>query len=525
VGHGPRAGSEEPPSVCYRRMLVPSQVRRQVDARLGSVLNGKWRLDSVLGIGGMAAVYAATHRNRKRAAIKILHRELSTDVEMRTRFVREGYLANSIGHPGAVSVLDDDVAEDGSAYTVMELLEGQTLTDFWKTSKGKLPLIDALSIVGGVLDVLVAAHDKGVVHRDLKPANIFVTASSDVKLLDFGIARLQEADGVSVTATSGTMGTPAFMAPEQARGRWELVDGRTDLWAVGATLFLLLTGRCVHVAKTANEILGLAMTTVAPSVRVFRSDLPEPVVELVDRALLFEKTDRWESAAAMRAALSIALDALKQTDNPVTVSAAPSNSVPPTKPISTPPPWNEPYSSRLTVATRPETVRIGGIPGQPKTVAAETLSASDSVQAEAVQMGTLSGVPAPPEFRAPRRSLPLWLLAAGLTVTVGVVAVLYVAFDRAAPSSPSLAKSVSSPTGPSATTLADAPAAAAVSQPSAATQAETAPLAPIPAASSGAEPSVAPRRDAPVISSPKRRSRPVRPAPNKTDVDPFASRR
>src|SRR5947208_3170755 len=149
--------------------------------RLGTVLNGKWRLDAVLGIGGMATVYAATHRNQKRVAIKMLHPEVSIDEQVKVRFTREGYVANTVGHPGAVSVLDDDVTEDGAAFLVMELLEGETL-DHRREKAGRLAPADVLDIADQLLDVLAAAHAKGILHRDLKPENLLLTHAVQLKV-------------------------------------------------------------------------------------------------------------------------------------------------------------------------------------------------------------------------------------------------------------------------------------------------------------------------------------------------------
>src|SRR6188768_1945630 len=233
-------------------MAVDIKVASQrAESRIGSVVKNKWRLDRVIGVGGMACVYAATHRNKKRAAVKMLHHELSSDSAVRERFLREGYLANSVGHRGAVTVDDDDIAEDGTAYIVMELLDGETLEQRWRRKEQRLPLEEVLAVADQVLDTLAAAHEKGVVHRDLKPENLFLTRDGVVKLLDFGIGRLKELKGVSTTTLSGaTMGTPAFMAPEQARGRWEEVDGQTDLWGLGATMFTLVAGEYVHESET-----------------------------------------------------------------------------------------------------------------------------------------------------------------------------------------------------------------------------------------------------------------------------------
>ena len=149
------------------RLTDPTVMRAQT--RIGQVIKEKWRLDVLLGVGGMAAVYAATHRNGNRVAIKILHPELSTHHQVRTRFLREGYVANAVGHEGAVRITDDDVTEDGSAFLVMELLDGETLEDRRVRSGGRLDEDEVLSLADQLLDVLVAAHAKGVIHRDLKP--------------------------------------------------------------------------------------------------------------------------------------------------------------------------------------------------------------------------------------------------------------------------------------------------------------------------------------------------------------------
>ncbi len=288
----------------------PHAVRART--RLGVVLVDKWRLDALLGVGGMAAVYAATHRNGKRVAVKILHQEFSNDDEVRTRFLQEGYAANAIQHDGAVSVLDDDVAVDGSAFLVMELLDGETVEQRWEQSGQRLALRELLSIVESLLDVLGAAHEKNVVHRDIKPENLFVTKAGVLKVLDFGIAKVFEQRRERTTSTrAGTvMGTPAYMAPEQALAHWDEVDGRTDLWAVGATMFTMLSGRHVHDAQTSQEQMILSATTPAPSLGTLVSGLPPAVVSIVDRALAFDRTKRWPRASSMREAVASALEAL-----------------------------------------------------------------------------------------------------------------------------------------------------------------------------------------------------------------------
>ena len=296
--------NEDPPDSrdVVTELLDPLVVRAR--RRLGQILNGKWRLDVLLGVGGMAAVYAVTHRNGSRAAVKLLHPELSLHMGVRARFQREGYIANAVGHEGAVKVMDDDVTDDGSFFLVTELLDGETLEDRRVRAGGRLDEDEVLRAVDQLLDVLAAAHAKGVVHRDLKPDNVFVTRGGQIKVLDFGIARLREtAHGGPARTADGTMGTPAFMAPEQARGSWDDVDGRTDLWAVGATMFNLLTGALVHPARSPNEQLYFAMTKEArPLTDVVPGSSPA-VRDVVDRALAFDRARRWPDAAHMQQAV------------------------------------------------------------------------------------------------------------------------------------------------------------------------------------------------------------------------------
>jgi eukaryotic-like serine/threonine-protein kinase len=278
---------------------------------IGLVLKDKWRIDSFLGEGGVAAVYAATHRNGKRVAVKILHEHLASLPEVRDRFLREGYVANRIDHPAAVQVLDDDTTDDGLVFLVMELLAGES-ADRRLQREGRLPPADVLALTDELLDVLVAAHAKGVLHRDLKPENVFLGRDGRLKLLDFGIARLQEPSAASsvlsnATQTGAAMGTPAYMPPEQARGRWDEVDARSDLWAVGATMFTLLTGRCVHEANTLNETLLRAMTQPASKLATALPEVPSAIAAVVDRALAFDRDARWPDAATMQHAVRDAI--------------------------------------------------------------------------------------------------------------------------------------------------------------------------------------------------------------------------
>lgn len=253
----------------------------------------------------MGVVYAATHRNQKKVAVKVLHPEQSQRGDVRTRFLREGYAANAVEHEGVVAILDDDVDDgSGSAFLVMELLHGLDVRAWAARCGGRLPLHAALNVTHQLLEVLAAAHAKGIVHRDIKPANLLVQFSGRLKVLDFGIARVEVGSGDHEATRSGAvLGTPAFMAPELASGQRAEVDARTDLWAVGASLFSLLSGEQVHVGEHANQVLIRAATTHARSLRCACPELPSHVAELVDRALSFEKAARFQSAAEMAASV------------------------------------------------------------------------------------------------------------------------------------------------------------------------------------------------------------------------------
>ncbi|MDC0748153.1 protein kinase domain-containing protein [Polyangium mundeleinium] len=284
--------------------------RERAEARIGTLLKGKWRLDMLLGVGGMAAVYAATHRNKNRAAVKVLHTDLAAEPAIRARFHHEGYAANAVGHPGVVRILDDDETDDGLAFLVMELLEGETYDRIAQRCGGRLPTPEVLALGLAVLDVLVAAHEKRILHRDLKPENIFLTQTGTIKVLDFGLARVLEAaveQGRIVTSFGMTMGTPGFMPPEQARGDWNEVDATSDLWAVGATLYTLLSGSLVHDAGNLTGSLILAATKPVGSLALVAPSLPRAVIELVDRALQFDKANRFQDAASMRVAVTDAM--------------------------------------------------------------------------------------------------------------------------------------------------------------------------------------------------------------------------
>ena len=297
--------------------MTTEDLHAEAAARVGHVLNEKWTLERLIGVGGMAAVYGGRHRNGARAAVKILHAALGKNAAVRERFLREGYAANRVEHRGAVQVLDDDVVsggpDDGAAYLVMELLEGESLED----RAAHAPPIgeqEYLTIANGVLQVLEAAHEHGVVHRDLKPDNIFLARDPDdgrlrVKVLDFGLARLTESE--STTQFGLALGTPSYMSPEQASGNSAEIDGRTDLFALGATGFRLLTLRRIHEEENIVRLVGKMANEPAPPIRSIAPSVSERVAAIIDRALAFRREDRYPTAAAMRADVQAARDVVE----------------------------------------------------------------------------------------------------------------------------------------------------------------------------------------------------------------------
>jgi serine/threonine-protein kinase len=309
----------------------------RAEERVGSVLHEKWTLERLLGVGGMGAVYAARHRNGARAAVKVLSPSMGRLPHIRKRFLHEGYAANRVEHAGAVRVLDDDVIPDGTdegtAYLVMELLDGESLSERAKREPS-LGERDLLEIADGVLAVLDAAHTNGVVHRDLKPDNLFLArdperGGTQIKVLDFGLARLLEAREQTIAGMA--LGTPTYMSPEQAAGHVDQIDGRTDIYALGSILFQLVSNKRIHDAAHTLGLVVRMATMPAPKLRTIAPDVSEAFARIVDHALEFKREDRYPTAAAMRADIQALL---------ATFPAEPSavNELPPSQPASNPKP-------------------------------------------------------------------------------------------------------------------------------------------------------------------------------------------
>ncbi len=271
-------------------------------SRVGAVIKGKWKIDSLLGVGGMAAVFAASHRNGQRAALKILHADFAREKTICERFLREAYVSNKVNHSATVQVLDDDMTEAGEPFLIMELLEGETVRDAWKKSGRTMPVGRVLQICERVVDCLASCHAIKVIHRDLKPANIFITNEGEIKVLDFGVAQMRDAT-TERTATGTALGTPAYMSPEQAMGLVDQLDGRADLFSVGAMMHALITGHRINNGRTEQEALVMAATKPVPSVARLAPNLPIELIKVIDKSLAWDRRNRFQDAREMQKAL------------------------------------------------------------------------------------------------------------------------------------------------------------------------------------------------------------------------------
>jgi serine/threonine protein kinase len=287
-----------------------SAVNETPDDLVGKKLNGTYVIDTVLGEGGMGRVYRARHTRilAKEFAIKVLRPEFARNAEVVARFRREAEAAASISHPNVVGVYDVDQTPDGHSYLVCEYLKGVDLADEIHKA-GPLDASAAVHVAVQACRALEAAHARGVVHRDLKPHNVFLLADASgaipprpaVKLLDFGLSRFVDAPGTQLTQTGVIMGTPAYMAPEQADGTG--VDVRTDVYGLGAVLFTALCGRPPFEADTLQAVVLAVLTQEAPRARTYNPSIPENLELVLQRAMSRKREERYQSMTELRRAL------------------------------------------------------------------------------------------------------------------------------------------------------------------------------------------------------------------------------
>jgi serine/threonine-protein kinase len=283
-------------------------VSERPERRIGELVGGKYRISRFLAAGGMGSVYEAQHTLvKRRFAVKFLHQELARKRDLLARFQREAEAAGRLESENVAAAVDLGVAPDGSPYIVMEYLVGESLEHLLER-EGTLPVERATDLVQQACRGVQAAHAGGIVHRDLKPHNLFVCRREDgtdlVKVLDFGVAKLEVLEQNSAATRTGTvLGTPSYMAPEQARGE-KGVGHATDVYALGAILYELLSGKKPHPGESHNAILHHISTQPAIALTAVTDGLPPELTAAVMRALAALPEDRPESAEALAQALA-----------------------------------------------------------------------------------------------------------------------------------------------------------------------------------------------------------------------------
>jgi serine/threonine protein kinase len=281
--------------------VANSPARSSVD--VGSVIADTYIIERLIGEGGMGSVFLASHNRLpgKRVAIKMLHVELNND-DVLTRFRREATIATQLDHPNIVRVDDFNVHEDGTPYLILEYLEGESLAQ--RLTHGPMPLDQVLAIVRMVGSAIDAAHQLGYVHRDLKPQNIFLIPTDvdgklvdTAKVLDFGISKMRNSTTVK-TQENTLLGTPQYMAPEQATGQHTAVDDRTDVFALGAIVYEMLTGKPAFSGESIPEVVFKVVYEQPPPLAQAAPDVPAAVVAAVERAMQKAQDDRFPTVNA-----------------------------------------------------------------------------------------------------------------------------------------------------------------------------------------------------------------------------------
>ncbi|HXK20459.1 MAG TPA: serine/threonine-protein kinase, partial [Polyangiaceae bacterium] len=284
-------------------MNAPSEMQ-------GQVLAGKYRVERVLGQGGMGVVLAAKHIHlEERVAVKLMLTEATFNAEAVARFLREARAAARLESAHVARVTDVGTLEDGRPYMVMEYLDGQDLSQVLAAS-GPLAVGDAVDYVLQAAEAIAEAHSIGIVHRDLKPSNLFLTRRRDrtphVKVLDFGISKVSgsslSGSDNAMTRTSAMMGSPLYMSPEQMTSVRD-VDGRSDIWALGIILYELISGAPPFNGETLPQVCGLVLQSEAAPLSSRRRGVPPSLEAVVNRCLAKRADDRFQNVAAFAVAL------------------------------------------------------------------------------------------------------------------------------------------------------------------------------------------------------------------------------
>ena len=286
--------------------LNHARILPRMESLVGRVLRKKYQIVRLIGRGGMGAVYEAVHCDLdKQVAVKTLLPHISENAEAYQRFLLEARAASRLRHPHIIEVTDFDHTSDGMPFMVLEFLEGEDLSRTL-ARQGRLSLPGAHAIFRDVLSAMEAAHRAGIVHRDLKPQNIFLCRYGDrsdfPKVLDFGISKVLDTTG-GLTGSCAYMGTPNYMAPEQADGRSGEADERSDVFALGTIIFRALGGREAYPGNRAATVLYKIVNEDPPSLSDANPAMSEQTVEVVRRAMAKDPADRYASAASFARAL------------------------------------------------------------------------------------------------------------------------------------------------------------------------------------------------------------------------------
>lgn len=390
---------------------------------------GGYVIDGELGRGGMGVVYSAKHPViGKRAAIKVLKPALSNNPATIERFIQEARSVNAIGHPNIVDIFAFDVLPDGRRFLVMDLLDGESLRK--RVKRGPLPLQEIVIVIDEIASALDAAHGKGFIHRDLKPDNVFLVAHPgrfDVKLLDFGLAKLMPTSGLLSarayrTATGAQLGTPDYMSPEQLRGEKD-IDHRTDIYALGVVAFELVTGKRPKRYADGSFDLEAPIATVIGNV----PGVPAELAQLVETMLAGDREQR-PSLVAVRAVIKRCKPALPSASMPMPLvnSTGEARALP--TPVVAEPPAVEPNPAEsapvpvipVSRPMQPVVVqRVSGLQASKSSVPSTKLGVQPAV------MVTRSKAPSQAPKPQPRRMrwiLGLLLLVAGAAVIAFVIA-------------------------------------------------------------------------------------------------------